>query len=59
MLYVPDERCFKEEHEKELYFVLKRLFGGQMEVLLRAVPEIPKEISGKTLLIKQLLPETS
>lgn len=58
MLYVPDERCFKEEHEKELYFVLKRLFGGQMEVLLRAVPEIPKEISGKTLLIKQLIPES-
>lgn len=57
MLYVPDERCFKEEHEKELYFVLKRLFGGQMEVLLRAVPEIPKEISGKTLLIKQLIPD--
>lgn len=57
MLYVPDERCFKEEHEKELYFVLQRLFGGQMEVLLRAVPEIPKEISGKTLLIKQLIPE--
>ncbi|OIN66104.1 CoF synthetase [Exiguobacterium sp. KRL4] len=58
MLYVPDERFFREEHEKELYFVLERLFGGQMEVLLRAVPEIPKEISGKTLLIKQLLPET-
>ncbi|WP_393965139.1 phenylacetate--CoA ligase family protein [Exiguobacterium sp. S22-S28] len=58
MLYVPDERCFKEEHEKELYFVLKRLFGGQMEVLLRAVPEIPKEISGKTLLIKQLMADS-
>ncbi|ASI35537.1 MULTISPECIES: phenylacetate--CoA ligase family protein [unclassified Exiguobacterium] len=57
MLYVPDERWFKQEHEKELYFVLERLFGGQMDVLLKAVPEIPKEISGKTLLIKQLIPE--
>ncbi|VWX38547.1 phenylacetate--CoA ligase family protein [Exiguobacterium oxidotolerans] len=57
LLYVPDDRCFKIEHEKQLYFVLKRLFDGQMDVLLKSVPEIPKEISGKTLLIKQLIPE--
>ncbi|QZY85524.1 phenylacetate--CoA ligase family protein [Exiguobacterium acetylicum] len=53
LLYVPDERCFEKEHEKKLFFVLDRLFDGQLNVVMRAVPEIPKEISGKTLLIKQ------
>ena len=53
LLYVPDERCFEKEHEKKLFFVLDRLFDGQLNVVMHAVPEIPKEVSGKTLLIKQ------
>jgi len=54
-LYVPDPERFSDVHEKQLHHMLSRLFGPRMLIILRSVPEIPKEISGKTLLIKQYL----
>ncbi|WP_114570846.1 phenylacetate--CoA ligase family protein [Exiguobacterium flavidum] len=55
-LYVPDQSRFKPEHEKQLHFVLRRLFGPEMKINAHPVEVIPQEASGKTLLIKQKIP---
>ncbi|AFS70643.1 phenylacetate--CoA ligase family protein [Exiguobacterium antarcticum] len=54
-LYIPDWTRFSWEHEQQLYRFLKTLLGADMQVSLRAVQEIPREVSGKTLLVKQMM----
>ena len=54
-LYIPDWTRFSSEHEQQLYRFLKTLLGADMQVSLRAVQEIPREVSGKTLLVKQMM----
>ncbi|ACB61121.1 Coenzyme F390 synthetase-like protein [Exiguobacterium sibiricum 255-15] len=54
-LYIPDRTRFLSEHEEQLYRFLKTLLGSEMNVSLRAVDNIPREVSGKTLLVKQLM----
>lgn len=54
-LYIPDWTRFSSEHEQQLYRFLKTILGADMQVSLRAVQEIPREVSGKTLLVKQMM----
>ncbi|WP_214851388.1 phenylacetate--CoA ligase family protein [Exiguobacterium sp. s193] len=55
LLYIADAARFSTNDEKQLGHYLKRLLGSDMLISLQAVSEIPRERSGKTLLIKQML----
>jgi len=59
LLYVPDFDRFTADDEGKLRSLLQQTFGPRTVLHLHAVPEIPRETSGKTLLVKQRIPETA
>jgi len=52
---IVDENHFKENDQKKIIQSLKYRFGNEVNIKFNIVDEIPKEKSGKTLFIKNLM----